>query len=274
MKKTAKQLVISSLIEEKALSIDNINKKIKEKYQSNLSYHSIYKALQELTKKEVLIKEKNKFHLSKKWMINKILFANKLRDHINHTRGMHYDTHSSSIIEFNNTKELHLFLRRFEDDHLDIYNKEVKSNMIWIVRHCYNLLLQPSIELEHTKKIKEHNNNFLISCYGNTLLDNWAKKSYERFGTEMITNSKIGGISSLNIYDNFVVQIFYGKNFCEILDKTYNEIENITDLDISKIFEELHSTDYKIYVMIYKNKGIVESFKKKALKLIKKNKEK
>ncbi len=234
------------------------------------SYHSVYKALQLLIKDDVLIKSEKQYIINNKWIDEKIKYAQKLSKHTNESNSLPSNL-SSSLIEFNNIEDAYEYLRKFEKNNLDVFNKDKNETIIWLTYHCYNFLLQPAIEFNHIKKIKSHNNDFIILNYGDTPLDKLTKKSYEKFGASMIPGCKIGGISEINIYNNYAIQIFYGKKFRRILDDAYSSAKNINDVDISSLYDKLNNEDYKIYISIYRDDEIVRCFRSLALEVFKEN---
>lgn len=267
MKKTAKDMVIKSLMKEKGLSLRSINQKIKNEYSCNLSYHSVYKALQQLMDEAIISKKNDEYSLSEEWINEKMIFLGNLKKHLNHTKG--YDFSDPSFLRFNNIREMHKFLRHLEKDHLPIFDKDQKGTVIWVVYHCYNYLLEPAKELAYIKKLKECNVDFRILCYGNTNLDVWTKNAFDKFGATMITDSKVGGLTGLNIYDDMVVEIYYGEEFLNVLNDVYTNTKTINELDLSELFEKLSNIDYTINVAVYTDKNLIKCLKERALSFFK-----
>ncbi len=264
MKKTAKEIVIESLLTEEYLDISSLNKKIKENCSSTLGYHSVYKAVKQLVEDNVIVKCQEGYLLSDEWVMENLSFLEKLKEHINETKGLNHEACDFSVFEFENIKKLNDFLRKVEKEHMPVFNKDKKSTIIRVVHHCYNYLLQPALELAHARKLKDHNIDLKILCHGDTPLDKWTKDAMEKFGAVMKTGSNAGGITSKIIYEDFVVEIFFDKKFLEILNDVYSKAESVNDLDPSSLFEKLINTNYKVNVILYKNKDIVKNLRDRA----------
>ncbi len=266
MKRTAKDVVIDSLINKKNLGIKEIENEIKTNYDKEFSYHSIYKAIKELNQKGVLILNKTKYSLSDEWVKEQITLFEKLKKH--------EKEEINTLLEFNSIKDLHDFIKKFEKEKVKLFDESIKGKVIFITNHCYNYLLQPAKELNHLKNIIKANNETMVLCYGDSVLDNWIKKTYEKKGAKFLTDSGIGGLAAINIYDNYAIQIFYGKLFLRALEKTFLETEEIEDLDMAEIFDSLADMKYKISVIIFDDKTIIESLRERALLTFERKQEK
>lgn len=267
MKDTASNAVIFSLIKENSLSIKEINQKVKTMPGKNFSYHSLYKALQKLVETGTIKRNQNKYSLSDQWIEKRLSFSDKLREHFDNKTSIS-KTDRDSQKTFRDIRSMNNFLRKLEQEHLPLFDKEHNGTIIWSVYHCYNYLLQPADELDYIKKLKESNIDFHVLCYGDTVLDRWTKKAFEKFGASMKTGAKVGGLTGFNIYDDVAIQIFYGKEFLSILQDIYKNTPSIDKLDLSELFEKLDSIKYEINVYIYKNKNIIKSLKERALYLL------
>jgi predicted RND superfamily exporter protein len=265
MKKTAKEIVIESLLTEEYLDISSLNKKIKENSEKVFGYHSIYKAVKQLVDEKVIVKCQEGYHLSEEWVMENLSFLEKLKEHINETKGFSHEACDFSVFEFENIKKLNDFLRKVENEHMSVFSKDKKSTIIRVVHHCYNYLLQPAQELAYIRKLKENNIDLKILCYGNTPLDKWTKDALEKFGAVMKIGANAGGITSKKVYEDFVVDIFFDKKFLDILNEVYSKAESVNDLDPSNLFEKLINTNYKINVILYKNKDIVKNIRDRTL---------
>ena len=69
-------------------------------------------------------------------------FLEKLKEHINETKGFSHEACDFSVFEFENIKKLNDFLRKVENEHMSVFSKDKKSTIIRVVHHCYNYLLQ------------------------------------------------------------------------------------------------------------------------------------
>lgn len=257
----AKEVAIDALLKEDSLTTNEIYEKVK-KSNIKLGYHSIYKALQQMKSDSIVDKKGNSYFLSQKWIKEQINFADKLKEHDTKNQNINnYDTH---LTEFKNIKALYKFLVKVEEDHLKLYDKN-KVNVIWVVTHLYNYLLEPAKKLAYIQKLKENNVNLNILCNGNTMLDIWTQKKLKKFGIDMKINSCVGGFSNLYIYDDIAIEAFLSKKFMNVLNDLYQNTKNIEDLDITVFFEKLNKADLKINAAIYTKESVIETLRERAL---------
>jgi hypothetical protein len=260
-----KNAIIDALLNEKGLDLTSINSKLKENHGTKYKYHSVYKVLKQFLEEGTIQKDNELYSLSDSWVSKKVNFSLDLQKHLSNTKGINHNLNDNSLLEFDNIKQLHKFLRNLENEHLPIFDKEKKGTIIFVMYHCYNYLLQPAKELEYIRKLKSDGIDFKILCYGNTPLDNWTKKAFEKFGASMKINAQVGGLSGLNIYDDMVVEIFYGREFLNVLNEVYTNTPTTNDFDLSNLFYKLSKINYKINVALYKDKNIIKSLKERAL---------
>ena len=265
MKKTVREIVIDSLLKEKGMELRSVNEKIKKGVSINVSYHSVYKAIRQLIDEGVILKKEKEYFLSEKWAREQVESCHKIKEHLKGIYGEEYASEGPISHTFKNIKELHKFLTKLEYDHLRIFDNVEKGTIIWVMYHCYNYLLQPAKELAYLKKLKEHNMDLKILCYGNSVLDERTKSAFEKFGATTITDSKVGGLTGMNIYGDMVVEIYYDKEFLDVLNEIYMKTKTITDFDPVYFFEKLDGIDYSINVVVYKNINIVKCLKERAL---------
>ena len=142
---TAKDVVINSLLNEKYLSIKDIFLKQQKEYK--LSYNSIYKAVIQLYADKKLSKSPDGYSIGLDWANQKIQFNSKLMKHLKNMG--EFSGIGTSIHKFNDIRKMYKFLRKLEENHLELFEKNKRGSIIWAVYHYYNYLLQPAAELHY-----------------------------------------------------------------------------------------------------------------------------
>ncbi len=262
MEDRSKDVVVSLLLREPCMDLAAINQRLKET-NKKYSYHTTYKSIRKLMAEGVIEKNPQGYSISCEWAKQKLEFSENIKNFLS-CNGLMEE--KISMKELGNIMELNRFQRSIESEHLKVFSKDKKSTIIWAVYHCYNYLLQPAEELSYIQKLKESNVDFHVLCYGNTPLDLWTKKAFDKFGANMKINAKVGGLTGFNIYDDLVVQTFYGQEFLNVLQEVYKSTSTISDLDLGNLFEKLNKIDYKIHVATYKDPHIISSLKGRAMK--------
>ena len=99
---------------------------------------------------------------------------------------------------------------------------------------------------------------------GDSTLDNWCGQVLEKFGQD---NFKTG-IKDLNVleflvYQDYVFQVFYPKKIIKEVNKEFNKIKRIEDIDIDNLFTKVFEKKVGIPLIINKNKAVAEQLKAK-----------
>ncbi|MFW5746883.1 MAG: hypothetical protein ACOCWQ_05035 [Nanoarchaeota archaeon] len=261
---SAREHIIEALLEYPGIGLKQLQQLVQQRASRKYSYHAIYKSIRSLMDDKVVTRTSHAYSLSPTWIEQKISFADRLRSHMLDQNGA-LVSHDAHALEFKDILELNRFLRTLEDQHLPLFASAEKSSVIWVVYHCYNYLLQPAEELSYIKKLKEHNVDFRVLCYGDSTLDKWTRRTFKRFGAHMKTGAGVGGISGMNIYDDMAIMIYYGTQFLEVLNDIYSKTDSISDLCLGELFDKLNSIDYRIHAVIYRKPSIVAAIKERAL---------
>lgn len=270
--KQAKDLVFSILSKKQPLSIIEIHNIIKKNYTISLTYHAVKKGIDTLLKKEILVKEKKKYHINKTWLIEHKRQIDKLltqyekdkdiKSFDKNRAGEQYATYTfSNLIDCD----------QFWDDLLFYLAKHIKKDEEheFLVHTHYNwwYLINYGQETKLHKYMIKHKFNTHFLIIGNSPLNKWAKKIYESIGvnSKIIEDKKFNNKMTLNILGDVIIQTFYPKEIMKLLKEIYSNYNNTQEIPLKKITELANKTcDIKLNV--FKNREIANSLREKYLK--------
>ncbi|MBL7054335.1 hypothetical protein ISS05_01090 [Candidatus Woesearchaeota archaeon] len=267
---STKDIVISSLSRDWPLNIQQLYNRTKKTFLKNVTYQATYKAVRSLHDEGVLIKQGKDYSISQVWLEETKEYLNFISGLIERKEKNPKNFEESLIMnrnlqlfEFEKFKNLYKFLRKFEDNL--ILAKNENSSFYWVVNHCYKALFQPSLEFEYMEKLKKKGIKLHILCNGDTSLDKWCRNFYEKNGAVMKIDAGFGISRHINIYNEFIIEIFFSPEFQKIIHGVYNSASSVHAVDIAEILKEISKDDSKILVIINKNKRLVDYMKKSVL---------
>lgn len=235
--------------------IDGVNLLTLVNKQSPVSKQGLYKALRELVREEVVIKDKRVFYINKAWLLRLQDFIDKSRQ----TLGLSLPFLTSSfsgrkIMVFKTIESLdifwgHLFLalaEQFPDKPFFFFN-----------HHSWSIYTRPHSEMYLYKTSLKMKNKILITIGSNTLLDKDFENKFNKDNTQITIdeNSKVPKTNHLCIIDDYVITTKYGEETMAALDRLFKKSSAIEKNDFSKIL--LNSKNIKMTIIKSKQKALV-----------------
>jgi len=258
VKKSTKDLVISTLIYEHPLNLAKLTNAIKKKFQASVTFQGVRKAVNLLAENGVILKVGKEYDLSKDWIMELKDFAEKLQEsHFTEPSGIkdiQAIGEDLKVYSFDNLIDLDKFWDRlvakwFEDDKEDKREKYY----VQLSGHAWYVLGQLGEEAEIMEKMKKLNINFYILANGNTFLDRWSKKYYTDQGFFYITNKdKKRGSNAryFSVYNDLVIQTTYPEDIAREIDSIYSGTKAFESFEAAKLITILRKkTDLKVTVM-------------------------
>ncbi len=258
IKKSTKDLIISTLMYDHPLNLTKLTNAIKKKFQASVTFQGVRKAVNQLVENGVIIKNAREYDLSRDWILELRNFVEKLQEsHFTERTGIK-DIQAIGddikVYTFDNLIDLDKFWDKlvakwFEDD------KDNKTEKCYtqLSGHAWYVLGQLGEETEIMEKIKRFNIKFYILANGCTFLDEWSKKYYVDHGFFYITNrdkKKNSNAQYFSVYNNYVIQITYPEEITKKIDSIYNNTKDFESFEAAKLIKILREkTDLKLTVM-------------------------
>ena len=256
-KKSAKDLVISTLIYEHPLTIAQLTNSIKKKFGASVTFQGVRKAALQLIENGVLLKEGKKYSPSKQWIMELKNTVQELEEACLKEQGKIKEVESLGedikVYTFDNLIDSDVFWNKlingwFEEDR----NSKKEKYYVQQSGHTWYVLGNLEEETGALEKIKKHG----IKCYtlvtGNTMLDKWAKKYYEEQGFFYTINENRDQDTRryFAVYNNCVVQTEHPKELSKEIDNIYEKAKDFTSFEVTKLIQLLRKKcDIKLTVM-------------------------
>jgi hypothetical protein len=276
IKKSTKDLVISTLVHEYPLSLAKLTNSIKKLYGAGVTFQGVRKAANQLVEEGVLVKEGKNYRLNKEWIRRMRDFVEKLESRYFTESGRARDVESIGedikVYTFDNLIDLDEFWNRviakwFEED------KENKGKKYYTQQsgHTWYVLANLEEETDILEKIKKHKINFYTLVPGRTVLDQWCKKYYEEHGFYYTVNKKEKKNTSqyFAVYGDNIIQSDYPEELAKNIDALYEKAKDFESFEVTKLIKLLRKkSDVKITVM--KNPVVAQQLRNYILSHFKK----
>ena len=278
VKKSTKDLVISTLIYEHPLNLAKLTNAIKRKFQASVTFQGVRKAVNQLAENGVVIKDGKVYDLSKDWILELREFVEKLQEsHFTERTGIkdiQAIGEDLKVYTFDNLIDLDKFWNKiigkwFDDD------KENKGDKFYVQLsgHAWYVLGQLGEETAILEKIKKLNIHFYTLANDDTFLDRWSKKYYTDQGFFYTTNKDKKRSSNARyfaVYNDFVIQATYPEDIAREIDSVYRGTKDFESFEIAKLITILRKkTDLKVTVM--RNPVVAEQLRNYILSRFKKS---
>lgn len=278
VKKTTKDLIISTLMYEHPLNIAKLTNAIKNKFQASVTFQGVRKAVNQLAENGVLTKNGKEYDLSKEWIL-------ELRDFVEKLQESHFAKRTGikdiqaigeeiKVYTFDNLIDLDKFWddlvgKWFEEDK----EKKEKKCYVQLSGHAWYVLGQLGEETSIMEKIRKFNIDFYIVANDNTFLDIWSKKYYTDLGFFYTTNkdkTKGSNARYFSVYGDFVIQATYPEEIAKEIDSVYNSTKDFESFEVTKLIKLLRQKA-ELKVTIMRNPVVAEQLRNYILTKFGKN---
>jgi hypothetical protein len=253
VKKTNKDLVISSLIYNHPATLAKITNVIRKKFHAPVTFQGIRKAANQLLENEVVVKEGKEYSLSKDWILKLRQFTEELHESYftesSGVRNIEAIGEEIKVYTFDNLIDLDVFWnsligRWFDEDTGKEKEYAQQSGHAWYV------LANLEEETKTLEKIQKHGIKFYTLAAGKSVLDRWSKKYYEDQGFFYTVSNNSNTSGYFAVYGNKVIQCTYPKDLVEEMDKIYNQSRDFESFEITKLIKLLRKkVELKMIVM-------------------------
>lgn len=265
---STKDMIITILSEDFPISLPKIKNKLQKKYQKSISYQGIYKELNIMLEKGILLKREKQYLLNKEWILNINKFSKEL-----------YQTYTkimkNSLTLLDKLKKDGDTITMYFNSHAELdeyfvsvmehFNKNSpKNEKIYMY---YNHNSWPIVHSKQENKILEYTENntkYYCICGNDTPLDRWATKYENSIGMHVKINPEYSPEYSYQIYGDITVQFYFEKTIIKQIDEYFQKITDLSSFIIEDFFK-IQNQQTKIKVTLIKNKSFSLLLKKEFL---------
>jgi hypothetical protein len=266
-----KDAVISLLTMEWPLTLREIFYHIRKKYGYSHSYQAVYKAVKELIEKDVLLEKDKKYSFNIDWIKKVQSFTDVVetnyyaKDKMNNLSGLNESKHNEDIMVmnfdsiFDAEKYLYYFMK---------YNlfKTNNDTVCYSTNSEWRPLFYLRAEYNYYSRLIKRGHKFFFLCSGKSDIESVSGKFYESVGIKFKSiNQKF--TSDTLIFGNFCINIFIPEDIKIKLRKLLDSQDSKT---LVKSISEVLSAKSSIRVIITKDEGLANEFKKDIISKFKK----
>ncbi len=274
IRRTHQELIIEILSLDFPLRIKDIHNKLKEKYEVNLSFQAVRKALNSLVEQGKLVLEKNEYQLKKEWAKDNKRLSDKIVE--NYFKAERKEkppqvnkiSENMQVFHFENALQTDKFLGELL---LDIGNISGGKILCIQALHYWYFLGHLGTESDFIQEmIKKDTKLYYLAFGGNNLLDNLSKNFYKQHGINFeIIKEHLEKYTELCIIQNFIIRVEYQKEFVDKIEKIFEQTKDIKSFDFSE-FGKLIKANYKVTLSLFKDATIAKSIIDNTLKYFRK----
>lgn len=250
---STKDMIIMILSEEFPLTLPKIKNILQKKYQKTISYQGIYKELNLMIEKKIIIKEEKSYLLNKEWILN----LNKYSEHL-------YLTYSNQVkysitdilklkneadsltLKFNSLYEMDKFFINL----LYIFNEYFDKNEPIFMHYKNNTwpFLYNFDEFNFMNKLKS---KFYSLCITASQVDSWACEFEKQIGMQVKVVSKKTPFWSFHLFGPYVINYIVDEKISEEIKDFFVNNSKMNQLDLSKLNALINKTgEFKVIFMI------------------------
>jgi hypothetical protein len=242
---SSKESIIQILAEKQPLTAKEIHNSMKRQGKNGHTYQATHKAIKEMVGQSVLVEADKKYSISGKWVEGISEFGKSIRK---------TKTGNEEVV-LDSLYEVDTFLLDFVKEHPP---STITTEKPFLGLHWNHLWVPLFLTNEVYATVKEMEPLFDMHSLskGSTHLDKWCESFWKKIGMKVKTGAKISDMVDLMIYNGYVLEVHYPKEIREELDRYYNKIKRIEELDADYLFKNVFLKKIKIPVTITKNAAL------------------
>jgi geranylgeranyl pyrophosphate synthase len=268
--------IVSVLAAYPGISTKKISAILKKQYALNVTYQAIHKTLKQMVEQGILTSKKREYYLSGDWIQNLKLFLDKVTEKkVSEKSTLKYNKISDELetVEIETLEEAEKQFMRFRDEYFDnIHNYNESERIICMQSpRLIIALMSPTKEYEFMEKLYKNKTKHYTLCSGDTEVDRWIAKFYNRQKERsyiMKTGADCSSILEVWVYPDKLVECFFPGRFWKALDNLYREIKKIEDINYNTIIETYNTNlqGEKIKFVIHRDPSLVKLAREETLK--------
>ncbi len=259
--KTVKEGIVSLLINGEQLTAKQVFHKLQKQFGISVSYQAVYKTLNLLLEEEIVKKNEKLYLLNPDWVKKTKEFSEKLQNSVS-TKKIDKENPIGNF-ELHTVHESDMFLLDFILDRLP----QKRETMAWQWSH-YWIPLFLSVEKYQRIQILQEKFEVYSTVKGNSLVDKWCSEFWNKQGAKTTFGANYGNGTDTVAFGDFVIQMHYPAKTLKKMDKFFNKIKKIEDININHLFNNIFLEKTKIIMTVNKNKELAERIKEETIKII------
>jgi len=244
--------IISILSQDHPLNLKQIHRKL----PNRITYQGVFKALTELVRKGIIIKEERLYSLKKEWLKSQL--SQYHCAYSNYFDSKFSENEKIQMLKFQSIIKLVEFL----DDYLTKFSKPYKVYLS--VRKILPFIPESFINL--IDKINK-NGEIFLACKNNSIIEKIAAIFYKSLGVKVKTGAQISHYNSIFIEDEVIQYFFFPTTtYRRMLYSFSKRIKSKSTLNILRKNSQLVNKKMDIFLIINKHPVLIDDIKKSVKK--------
>lgn len=261
-KRTVKDHIFSILTQEKELTLRQLHNKIKQQHNVNTTYQGVRKAVDTLTKNQVLTKKGKTYSISKKWVLTlKSFFDSLLLNFENKTTPAKISADLTrgdyAVYTFDSLYTSSVFWGETIIFWLNNLKSPNKCKYLSYAHYPWWLLFNLGSESEIMTKFAKSKIKSEFIFFSNYPLTKWATKVYHQLGIKasIKKNKHSSEDVGINILDDYIIEIKYPQELIKTIRELFEKYKTTQEIKTQEITNIVHKK-CEIKITIFKNKEI------------------
>jgi|SRR3989338_4853746 len=256
-KQNIKNLVFTILSHEYPLRLIQLTNFIRKRYGKAVTFQAVRKAVLELVKEGVLIRQDNEFLVSKEWVKQCKKTIDSLYETIYEEKSLPKKVDSIggeiSTFTFDSINDMMKFWENIIDNWFEKFNTKDPNINCWQGAHAWEGLLHSDVERNMMGKLGKKGIISYILFTGNTPLDKLMLRFYKEIGLKGIISSSSSHFDKsyyVGTYGELVVQTQYPEEIVRELDLFFKKNKNLKNLNLRALSDIVNKkTSVKLSVI-------------------------
>ena len=268
IKGSTKDQIINVLSYDWPLSARKVYNFLKKKYNNNVTYQAVYKAISQMLAEKILIKTKEGYQLNLVWI-------KEIHDQTEMIRANYYSEQRATLLDNENMDSIRVFIFKSWFD-VEKYLYYLQKNYIAKAKEKQTICIHQNHEWQPLfylradynwfEQIRKLGHKTFKLCSGSSAADKWAAEIYKKFGAKVKTNAKCADNSELIVFSDLVVQIYIPEELKKKLDDSLNRAKKLEDIDMKWLIQNVFEKKSEIKVVINKDIKIANEIIKQTIK--------
>ena len=251
---SSRDLVLKILSEEWPMSAKEIYSRVSKISSKEISYQAIHKTLNSLVEENIVQKKEGKYLLSISWVSSTKEMLTKLENNLKEGKVV---SPLNQKFVFSTVMEVDQFLVGIKD--MFKPTKEDELGLVWV--HFWIPLFFSRETYQEMKKLLLGSKFYCVTP-NDSPIDKWCAGFWKDLGIKEKVGVKDSFDTSMLVYKDYIVQVFYPVEIRKALDNVYNSTKDPSKLDIDNFFKTVFEKQTKIPVLVSKNKEVADELMK------------
>lgn len=269
-KSTVKDTIVSILSNEWPLSAQKIFNGINKRYNMNVSYQAVHKALKELTNSKIIMKEKRNYMLNINWLEQYCEFLERAKSNYFLNKPMFLpglkefkQDGTTQTFVFDTLSDAERYRKHLQFDYIS--KRGTKQPYCGSSRHLKSPIVFSEKSINILNVIRKTKTNCYIIVSGGTKIDEWCADYYRNEFVKVKTGIKFSMENDIMVIGDIITQLFIPKNIQKELDKIYTTAKNIQKISVPDFYKNVYTKKSDIKFVVFKNKEIAEQLRQQIM---------